>query len=435
MYNFLFKRVDNSALIVFRIIFGLLIFLESVGAIFTGWVKRTLVDPEFTFTIIGFEWMQPLPGYGMYFYYVVMGIFGFMVMLGYRYRLSMFLFTVMWMVTYMVQKASYNNHYYLLILISAFMCLVPAHRCVSLDVRRKPELRDISMPNWCKWIFIIQMFIVYTYASVNKVYPDWLDASVMELFMMGKKDFPIVGELLQIKLVHYVLAYGGILFDGLVIPMLLFRPTRKLALIASVVFHMFNSIVFQVGIFPYMSLAFILFFYDASVVQGIFLRKKPLYEGDEVVIPKYAKPAIVVFTFYFIVQALLPLRHHLIEGNVLYTEEGHRLSWRMMLRAKSGIIQYKVVDKATGNSEIIDHEHMVSPKQRNLLATKPDVIWQFVQRLKRKYEVEGREIEVYALNSRLSVNGKPYIDFIDKEVDLAAVSWDTFKHSSWVLLR
>ena len=47
--KWLFKHIDNSALIVFRIIFGLLCFLESVGAILTGWVKMTLIDPKFTF--------------------------------------------------------------------------------------------------------------------------------------------------------------------------------------------------------------------------------------------------------------------------------------------------------------------------------------------------------------------------------------------------
>lgn len=96
MNKFLFKQIDNSPLIIFRIIFGLLIFLESVGAIFTGWIKRTLIDPEFTFTVIGFEWLQPLPGNGMYFYYLVMGTFGFFVMIGYKYRLSIISFTLMW---------------------------------------------------------------------------------------------------------------------------------------------------------------------------------------------------------------------------------------------------------------------------------------------------------------------------------------------------
>ena len=73
--RFLFKQIDNSALIVFRIIFGLLCFLESVGAIFTGWIKRTLIEPQFTFNFIGFDFLQPLPDNWMYVYYAVMGFF------------------------------------------------------------------------------------------------------------------------------------------------------------------------------------------------------------------------------------------------------------------------------------------------------------------------------------------------------------------------
>lgn len=133
---FLFKHIDNSALIVFRIIFGLLIFLESVGAIFTGWIKRTLIDPEFTFSFIGFEWLQPLPGNWMYIYYLIMGIFGFCVMIGYKYRVSIIAFTILWTATYLMQKTSYNNHYYLLILLSAIMVFLPAHNYFSVDAKK-----------------------------------------------------------------------------------------------------------------------------------------------------------------------------------------------------------------------------------------------------------------------------------------------------------
>ena len=145
--SFLFKQIDNSPLIVFRIIFGLLCFLESVGAIFTGWVKRTLIDPEFTFTFIGFEWLQPLPGYGMYAYYILMGIFGLFIMLGYKYRFSTIMFTIMWLITYLMQKSSYNNHYYLLLLLRAIMAILPAHKYASIDAKNNPNLKMISMPS------------------------------------------------------------------------------------------------------------------------------------------------------------------------------------------------------------------------------------------------------------------------------------------------
>ena len=91
--NWFFKQVDNSALIVFRVFFGFLLAAEAWGAIFTGWVKRIMIDPQFTFHFIGFDFLQPLPGNGMYFYYIIMGIVGFMVMIGYKYRLNIIIYT------------------------------------------------------------------------------------------------------------------------------------------------------------------------------------------------------------------------------------------------------------------------------------------------------------------------------------------------------
>ena len=382
--RFLFKHIDNSALIVFRIIFGLLLFLEAIGAIFTGWVKRTLVDPEFTFSFIGFEWLQPLPGNWMYAFYVVMGIFGFMVMIGYKYRLSIIAYTLMWSATYFMQKSSYNNHYYLLIILCAIMALQPAHKYMSVDAKQNPSIVSYSMPNWSRWILIIQMWIVYTYASIAKMYPDWIDTTVPELLMKSKQHYYLIGEWLQNTWVHYGVAYGGILFDGLIIPLLLFKPTRKFAFFASVFFHLFNSFVFQVGIFPYMSLGFCVFFFAPETIRNIFLKKKPLYIEDEIIIPNYKKPLITVLALHFAVQIALPLRHWFLKDNVLWTEEGHKLSWRMMLRSRDGTATYRVVDKETKQTTIIKLDEYLSTKQKRLVKSRPDFIWQFSQHLKQK---------------------------------------------------
>ena len=432
MNTFLFKHIDNSSLVVFRIFFGLLCFLESAGAVATGWVRRTLIEPEFTFNFMGFDWLQPLPGNWMYIYYIVMGVFGLLIMVGYKYRFSMLLFALLWSATYLMQKSSYNNHYYLLLLLSFIMVLLPAHRYASIDVKVNPKLKSISMPNWCRWVFILQLFIVYTYASIAKIYPDWLDASVVKLLMQNKSHFPVIGSLLQQEYVHYFIAYSGILFDGLIIPLLLWKPTRKYAFYASIFFHLFNSFVFHIGIFPYLSLAFCLFFFEAETIRNIFLKKKTLYIGNELKTSNYKRLLIIVFSLYFTIQVALPLRHYFFEDTVLWTEEGHRLSWRMMLRAKSGSISFKVIDRETNNAIPINLNDYLTTKQQRGLKTKPDFIWQFVQRLKQKFADEGKLVSIYA-TSYVSVNGKPSKKFINPEVDLSEVEWNPLKHSDWIL--
>jgi len=430
--KFLFKHIDNSALIVFRILFGLLCFLESIGAIFTGWIKRTLIEPEFTFTFIGFEWLQPLPGDWMYAYYILMGVFGFLIMIGYKYRFSTIMFSIMWIATYLMQKSSYNNHYYFLSLLSVVMIFLPANAYFSVDANKNSNLRSNSMPRWCAFIIAIHMFFVYTYGSIAKLYPDWLDITVIELLMKSKQHYLIIGEFLQQQWLHYFLAYGGILFDGLIVPLLLFKRTRKWAFFASIFFHLFNSVVFQVGIFPYLSLAFALFFFDPKAIQQLFFKKKIFYNAGEIIEPTYSKPFVTLFSLYIIVQLILPLRHHLIKDNVLWTEEGHRMSWRMMLRSKQGITTYSVVDKNTNKAEIIKLDNYLTRKQKHTASTKPDVIWQFAQHLKSVYANKSKDISVY-VDCKISVNGKPYKTLINPEVDLASEKWSAFKHSSWLL--
>ncbi|APG60631.1 HTTM domain-containing protein [Christiangramia salexigens] len=431
--RWLFKRIDNSALVVFRALFGLLITIEAFGAIFTGWVRRIFIEPNFTFNFIGFEFLQPLPGDGMLWYYGIMGVFGVFVMLGYKYRLSIIIYGLMWSGVYLMQKSSYNNHYYLLMLLCIIMSFLPANRWFSLDAKIKPSISRISMPRWVWLVIVLQLWIVYTYASVAKFYPDWLDGSFPALLMQSKADYWLVGEFLQQGWVRYAIAYFGLLFDLLIIPMLLWKPTRLPAFIAAIFFHLFNSFIFHIGIFPYMSLAFCIFFFPAEKINKLFLlNRKKFYDKAEVIVPSWRNILIVVTAIWFVVQISLPLRHWFFEDDVLWTEEGHRLSWRMMLRGKTGHLDFKVVEKGTSDTLIIDKSEYLSRKQLRAIKSKPDLIWQFSKRLKEDYAKKGKNIEVY-VNSKVSVNGGVYRPFIDPKVDLASKEWNHFKHHDWIL--
>ncbi|GGX12695.1 HTTM domain-containing protein [Aquimarina muelleri] len=432
--RWLFSHIDNSALIVFRVIFGFLIAAEAIGAIFTGWVTRTLVEPKFTFNFIGLDFLQPLPGNGMYYYFAVMGVFGILVMIGFKYRWSMIGYTILWAGVYFMQKSSYNNHYYLLLLLCIIMTTLPAGSYFSIDVKRNPLLQKISMPRWCILLIIAQLWIVYTYASVAKLYPDWLDYTVAKNLMAGRAHYPIIGSALQEHWTHIYIAYFGILFDLLIIPLLLWKRTRLLAFYISIFFHLFNSIIFQIGIFPYLSLAFSVFFFSKEKIHHIFMKKKKFYTANEVIIPTYRKILLPVLALWLIIQISLPIRHWFIPGDVLWTEEGHRLSWRMMLRGRSGNTSFFIVDKndPEGKRQVVNKSEYLSKKQLRLVSSRPDGIWQFAQKLKKEYATKGKDISVY-VTSKVSVNGKKYKTLIDPEVDIANTKWNYFTTNSWVL--
>ena len=437
------KQIDNSALIIFRIFFGFLMFAESVGAVALGWVKETFVEPEFTFNFIGFEWLQVFVGPQMYIIYALMAICGICIMLGYRYRLAIISFTLLWGMTYLAQKSHYNNHYYLVWLIAMLLCVMPANQYASLDVKQGRVKQSLTCPNWVPLVFIVQIFIVYTFASIAKFYPDWVQAKPLEIWFNYKTfQTPFWSDGFASTLkhffsqhqVHLFFAYAGIFFDLLVVPFFLWnRFTRTFALIASLCFHLTNSAIFQIGVFPYFALSFVVFFYSPNFIRKLFFKRKPAYQPTTT---EYAKQPNLILTWglglFLVIQALLPLRHHLIKGKVLWTEEGHRLSWRMMLRTKSAITSFIVEDKQTGKRENIRPLNYITKNQYGDLITKPDLQWQFAQRLKQEYAKQGKDVAVY-VNSKVGVNGRPPSQLTIDTIDIANKKWKTFGHQDWLL--
>lgn len=427
----LFKPVDNSFLVVFRAIFGFLITAEAWGAILTGWVERTFITPSFTFSFIDFPWLQPLPGNGMYFYFFIMGCFGIMVMLGFKYRFAIGGYALMWSTVYFMQKSNYNNHYYLLVLLCFIMFLMPANRAYSLDAKYNPDFRSFTCPNWCRIIFIIQIGIVYTYGGIAKLNPDWLSTESIAILLRGKADLWLVGKVLQEKWTHWIIAIGGAAFDLFITPLLLWKRTRKFAFGLSIFFHLFNSAVFQVGIFPFMGIAMCIFFFPPDTIRRLFFRNR-LPVADAAIYPM-DKKLIIVLSFWVLLQVSLPMRHWFFPGDVNWTEEGHRLSWRMMLRSKSGYVNFKVVNPANDSTFMVDQLLHLTRDQRHNVATKPDMCWQYIQVLKKEYATQGLEnVEIYAIG-KVSLNGKQRTALYNPEMNLATAEWKPFKSSDWLL--
>ncbi|MEM0939348.1 MAG: HTTM domain-containing protein [Bacteroidota bacterium] len=426
---FLGTKVDNSPLVVFRIVYGFLLAAESIGAIFTGWVNETFIEPTFNFTIIGLEWLQPLEGNGMMYYFMVMGIMGILMSVGLFYKTACFSFFSMWTIVYMMQKSHYNNHYYLLILLTAIMFILPAHKNHSLDIKWGLTTKSNSCERVCYWLFILQIMIVYVFASIHKMNPDWIAGRPLDLWFKYKTNYWLIGPLLGKEWMPYLIAWGGIAYDGLIVFLLLGRKTRKMGFILSIIFNLFNSVVFRIGIFPYLMILLSVFFFPQEDIRKIFFRKK----AQVVPIPKKLSWWWIGFiAIYFFIQLLLPIRHHFYEGEASWTEEGHRLAWRMMLRRKSGIVKVEVENKKTRERKKINLKDYLIPNQISSFRAKPDMIWQFAQYLKREHKKRGEDIAVY-VDAQISLNGRPRKALIDPNVDLASQPWEPWRHSDWIL--
>ena len=436
IFQLLFKQVDNSPLILFRICLGFLLFYHCISYILQGKLFTYFIEPPFTFTFIGFEFLQPLPGTGMYFYFGLMALLALMIMLGAWYRFSIISFTFMWTVIYLMQKSGYNNHYYLVCLLCWLMCFMPANKNYAVDVWRKPQLKKNTCFNWVPLLFVIQTAIIYFFAATSKINSAWLSGKFIAIQLEGLSKHHTLGIIYGNPVFQKMICYGGLLFDFFIIPLLIWKKTRRPAFAAFCLFHLFNSYSFRIGIFPYLSIAMAVFFFDAQTIGNIFFRKDPALKISQpalVNIDLRKKTVAFILALYLLFQICLPMRYLLYPGNVFFTEEGYRMSWKMMLRKKTGTITFKLRNPVSGNTWTDDPLLKFKPLHVNWMAICPDIAWQYAQHLKADYKKRGfPDLEIYAIDSVRLNNAPPQL-LINPTVDLTKVNWQTFQHSSWIL--
>ena len=63
-----------------------------------------------------------------------------------------------------------------------------------------------------------------------------------------------------------------------------------------------------------------------------------------------------------------------------------------------------------------------------LLTTRPDLVWQYCQRLKKEYPTGSK---IYVASS-VRLNNRPAAPLIKSDYDMAKAEWHWFKHEEWI---
>ncbi len=398
-----------------------------------GIVKQLYIDIQYNFTFIGFEWLHILHGRGMYFYFILMSVAALFVAAGFLYRCSSVLLAVLWTAFYLSEKTYYNNHYYLMVLLCWIMVFMPANRRFSADVKCKLVKPCKECHRWQIHLFIFQISFMYFFAAVAKMNYDWLHAMPLKVWLTQKTRLPVIGWAMRNRMLPWCLAYGGLLFDLFVVPGLLIARTRKYFFVLSVIFHGFNSYVFEIGTFPFLALSLNVFFFPPSLFEKIIqtpLQNVPLPTKNSI---RGIKVITCAVSAYVLVQLFLPIRHWFIPGDVSWTEEGHRMSWHMLLRAKRGTAYFKIVNKKNDSTWQTSFASIVHPSQLSAVVIHPDMTWQAAQYLKEIYNKQKIDVAIYA-HSEVSLNYAPPRLLIDTSCDLAHTAWNRFGHNKWIVL-
>ena len=422
--NRFFEPVDIAILVYFRIIFGAIMFVEVLRYFSNDWIGRYWIDPTFHFTYYGFDWVQPWPGDGMYYHFIALGILSIFITIGFKYRISTSLFFLGFAYIFLIEEARYLNHFYLIILISFLLIFVPAHKSLSIDAWRNQKKQTDYVPFWTLWILRFQIGIVYFFGGIAKLNGDWLNGGPMHIWLSRKTDFPIIGTYFTEEWMVHLFSYSALLLDLLAVPFLLWKKTRYVTYGIIVIFHILNSQLFSIGIFPWFMIFATLIFFDPSWPRFLIRRhskksQTKQYEHTSS-LTKNQKVIVALLMIFVLVQVTVPLRHFAYPGNVSWTEEGDLFSWHMKLDVKkSSKIVFYATDTATGETKQINPLLDLNQSQLTIMSQRPDKIIQYVHYIADELHKQGYydEVEI-RVESWVSLNGREFQLQIDPNVDL-----------------
>jgi hypothetical protein len=432
----LFRPVDAASLAAFRILFGALMLVSVVRFWANGWIRDLYIAPSFHFHYFGFSWVSPWPGWGMYAHFVVLGLASALVMVGLFYRAAAALLFVSFTYVELLEKATYLNHYYLISVVSFLIIFMPLHRTASLDAWRAPSLSSRTVPAWALHLLRFQIGLVYVFAGLAKLRPDWLlRGQPLGIWLSAHTDLPLVGPLLAERWVAHAMSLAGAVFDLTVVFFLMQRRTRPFAYAAVVGFHVVTWALFPIGMFPWIMMGSALVFFPPDWPR----RHLPWLFGEDRVDPeppafpsrRSQRLVVGLLCAHVALQIALPLRHFLYPGDTAWTEEGFRFAWKVMLVEKLGYVEYRVVDRATGRTVFVEPSRYLTPLQVKMMSMSPDMILELARHIADDFRKRGGHVSVFA-DAWVTYNGRPSQRIIDPGVDLAEER-DALSPRPWIL--
>jgi hypothetical protein len=439
MRAYLQKYTSAAPLAVFRAIFGLMLLISTVRFVAMGWVKELYISPRFFFPFYGFGFVKPL-GEWTYLLFAICGISALLVALGWHYRLASAALFLSFTYIELIDKSTYLNHYYFVSLICFMLMFLPANTMFSVDASQNKSMQARQIPAWCIDSIRVIACMLYFYAGIAKLNSDWLlQALPMKIWLPAKNDTPLIGPLFNHLETAYVFSWIGCVYDLSIGFLLWNRHTRTFAYVSVVIFHLMTSLLFPIGMFPYIMIVTALVFFPAEFHQKIIdrlgfrlgMRAENTRPHGRYRFPTLLQPVVyAIFALFFIFQIIFPFRYLLYSNELFWTEEGYRFSWRVMLMEKAGYTQFTVTD-ATGKTQIINNNDFLTKLQEKMMSTQPDMILQYAHMLRDHYAARGFASPRVYVDSYVALNGRAGKPLVSSDINLAQQT-ESLRHKSWI---
>lgn len=437
------RPVSGESAAAFRVAFGVIGLVVALRLFTFGWIDELYVQPSYHFGYPGFGWVRPWPAWGMYLHFAALGALSVAIAVGYRYRLAAVLYFVGFTYAELIDRTTYLNHHYWIVLAALLIVFLPLDRRVSVDARRNPTPGSQTIPAWTIWALRAQVGVVYLFAGVAKLNPDWLfDAQPIRIWLYQHGEMPIFGPLLGEPWAAYFVSWAGAAFDLTIVVWLLWRRTRFWAYLALVAFHVATAVLFpRLGIFPWMMIAVSLIFFPSDWPSRFLSKARarapkvygrgraeaaPVLSSDSRAFrPRLTTNCALIMAglgIFALIQVLLPLRHFAYPSNVRWSEEGYLFSWRVMLTEKVGFVQYRVLDPASGRAWLVSPDEYLTPTQVERMAIQPDLILQTAHIIAADFARRDYDGVAVRADAFSSWNGRPNARLIDPDADLAAIA-------------
>lgn len=203
------KYISITPLVTFRIFFGLLSAFASIWSYYKNDLEERFFNKKFFFKYEGFEWIAYCGDeiliilYGVWFFSALFVAFGLF------YRISIFIFFLVFTYIQLIDATNYINHYYAIILFSFLLNFIPAGRYFSIDNLLFKRKQITKVPLSAIRVFQFQIAVIYIFAGISKINYDWLVlGQPLKIWLLQNTDFPILGTLFQYHEMHIFFSWG-----------------------------------------------------------------------------------------------------------------------------------------------------------------------------------------------------------------------------------